>query len=131
VAKLQGIEPAELTRRLAEARPKVYEARRKRVPPGLDDKILLGWNGLMLSALAEGAWVVGDARYLEAGVRAARFLLEALRGRDGKLLRVWSRGVARVDAVLEDYAYFANGLIDLYEAGADEEHLRAALAISE
>jgi uncharacterized protein YyaL (SSP411 family) len=128
---LHGLEPAELERRLAASRAKVYEARATRVPPGLDDKILLGWNGLMLSALAEGAWVLGDARYLEAGRRAAKFLLAALRDSSGKLKRVWSRRAARQDAVLEDYAYFANGLIDLYEAGAEEEFLRAADDLTE
>jgi len=131
VAKLQGIDPAEMERRLAAARRKVYEARRKRVPPGLDDKTLLGWNGLMITALAEGWWVLGEKRYREAAERAARFLLTSQRGSDGKWLRVWSRGAARGDAVLEDYAYFANGLIDLYEAGAPEDLLRAGVEVVE
>src|SRR5438552_13685193 len=69
------VAPDELRRTLERLRPLVYDARRKRVPPGLDDKILTAWNGMMISAMAEGARVLGDSRYLEAAEQLADFLL--------------------------------------------------------
>jgi uncharacterized protein YyaL (SSP411 family) len=67
----------------------VYEARRLRVPPGLDDKILTAWNGMMISAMAEGYRILGDRRYLDAATRAADFLLSTLVQADGRLLRTY------------------------------------------
>ena len=111
---------------MAAARAKLYEARKARVAPGLDDKVLTAWNGLMISAFAEGHRVLREPRYLQAAERAASFLLTTLRKPDGRLLRTWRQGTAHIDAFLEDYAYLANGLVDLYEAGGDERFLRAA-----
>ena len=118
VAARLGIAPADLEASLATARPLVYRARLLRVPPGLDDKVLTAWNGLMISALAEGHRVLGDPRYLEAGRRAADFVLSRMCAPDGRLLRTSRGGVAHLSAYLEDYAYLADALVDLHEAGA-------------
>ena len=107
----------ELTRALAPARAKLYAARRERVPPLLDDKVLAAWNGLMIGAMAEGARVLGDRRYLESAERAADFVLDRMLRPDGGLFRTARGGTAHLDAYLEDYAYLADGLLDLYEAG--------------
>src|SRR5207247_1802124 len=120
----------ELERSLATARAKVYRARLQRVPPALDDKVLAAWNGLMIGALAEGARVLGDPRYLHAAQRAADFILANLRAPDGRLLRTWRGGRAHTAAYLEDYAYLADALIDLYEAGAPARNLREAGALA-
>jgi len=100
---------------LAKGRCLLYGARSKRVPPGLDDKSLTAWNGLMISAFAEGGRVFGETRYLDAAQRAASFLWEVHR-REGRLLRSSRRGVAQGEGFLEDYAFLANALLDLYEA---------------
>jgi hypothetical protein len=121
-AKLE-IEPAALQASLDQARPKVYEARQRRIPPGLDDKILTAWNGLMIGAMAEGHRILGDRRYLDAGARAADFLLSTVVRPDGRLLRTYRAGKAHLDAYLEDYAYLAEALIDLYEAGGASRYL--------
>ncbi|MBI4278693.1 MAG: thioredoxin domain-containing protein, partial [Armatimonadetes bacterium] len=131
VAAEMGIMAEELRMSLDRSRASVYEARRKRVPPGLDDKILTAWNGLMIGAMAEGARVLGDPRYLEAAARAADFLLRALRRPDGGLLRTYRAGKAHVDAVLEDYAYLCEALIDLYEAGSATRYLLEAKRLAE
>jgi len=131
VARELGIGAGELERSLAEARARVYEARRKRVPPALDDKVLTAWNGLMISAFAEGFRVLGDERYFQAARRAADFLLTALRGADGRLLRTWRAGRSHLDAYLEDYAFFAEALLDLYEAGGASRYLDEAAALAE
>jgi uncharacterized protein YyaL (SSP411 family)/aryl-alcohol dehydrogenase-like predicted oxidoreductase len=129
-AKL-GITAEELQASLERARQKVYEARRQRVPPALDDKVLTAWNGMMISAMAEGCRVVGDRRYLDAAVRAADFLLSTLVRSDGRLLRTYRAGKAHLDAYLEDYAYLSEALIDLYEAGGAPRYLAEAARLGE
>ncbi|MGH7165297.1 MAG: aldo/keto reductase, partial [Nitrospiraceae bacterium] len=131
VARDLGISVEELRGTIGRVRPLVYETRRKRVPPGLDDKVLTGWNGLMISSMAEGARVLGDPRYLQGATRAADFLLETLSRPDGGLYRTYRTGRAHLNACLEDYAYFVEGLIDLYEAGAPDRYLREAVRLAE
>ncbi|MFN2431612.1 MAG: thioredoxin domain-containing protein [Gemmatimonadota bacterium] len=131
VAERLGVAPAELERSVQEGRRKLYAARLARVPPGLDDKVLTAWNGLMIGALAEGHRVLGESRWLEAAERAAAFLRSELVTPEGGLLRTWRAGRAHLDAYLEDYAYLADGLLDLYEAGGPVDHLREALRLCE
>jgi uncharacterized protein YyaL (SSP411 family) len=130
VAAEFGLEAEVAGARLAAAREKLYLARGARVPPGLDDKVLTSWNGLMIGALSEGARVLGEARWLAAAGRAADFVLEHLRGNAGRLLRSWRRGTAHLNGYLEDSAFFGNGLIDLYEAGGGVRYLVEARAIA-
>jgi uncharacterized protein YyaL (SSP411 family)/aryl-alcohol dehydrogenase-like predicted oxidoreductase len=130
VAKSLNLEPEALEQRIAALRPRVYEARRTRIPPGLDDKVLTAWNGLMISALAEGGRVLRRPSYVAAAERAASFLL-SLRTPEGRLRRSYRDGAARIDAYLEDYALLAEACIDLYEAGASERFLREAAALAE
>ncbi len=130
-ARELGLSVEALEAAVARLRPIVYEARRKRVPPGLDDKIITAWNGMMIGAMAEGGRVFGEARYLQAARRAADFLLSVLRRPDGGLFRTYRAGQARGAAFLEDYAWLADGLIDVYEAGADERYLNEAVRLAE
>ncbi len=130
VAAECGLSPAEAAARLADARQKLYDARLRRIPPGLDDKVLTSWNGLMIGAMAEAARVLGEPRYLEAASRAADFALAHLRQADGRLLRSWRRGSAHLNAYLEDYAFLGNGLLDLHEAGGAARYLEAARALA-
>ena len=126
IASQLGLETDELRASLERSRQKVYEARLSRVPPLLDDKILTSWNGLMIGAMAEGYRVLGDAEYLDSAERAARDVLGNLRRPDGGLFRTARGGRAHLDAVLEDYAYLCDGLLDLYEAGGSLEFLEHA-----
>jgi uncharacterized protein len=116
---------------VAGLRPRVLDARQRRVPPGLDDKILTAWNGLMIGALAEGYRVFGDTRYLDTATRAADFILASLRTSEGRLLRAWRAGRATIGAFLEDYAFVAEALIDLYEAGGAQRYLETALDLAD
>ena len=131
VAARLGIPAQELQTSHDRARPMVYEARQRRVPPGLDDKILTAWNGMMISAMAEGSRILGDRRYLEAASRAADFLLGTLVRPDGRLLRTYRAGKAHLNAYLEDYAYLSEALIDLYEAGGAPRYLLEAVRMAE
>ncbi len=115
---------------LAGAREKLLLTRGRRVRPLRDEKVLTAWNGLMISGFAFGGWVLGEARYLEAASRAADFLLRELRP-GGRLLRSWRAGRAGPPGYLEDHAFLAQGLLDLYEATFDVRWLEEALALAE
>jgi len=131
VAHRLGVDEAGLAEELQRSRRRLYEARLGRVPPGLDDKVLTAWNGLMVGALAEGYRVLRDRLYLEAATRAADFVLGRLRNDDGRLLRAFRAGRAHLDGYLEDHAHLADALVDLYEAGGEARFLDEALALSE
>lgn len=126
-----GIEENELSVGLAEARNLLFQAREKRVRPHRDDKVLTGWNGLAIAALARAAAVLDDRRYLAAAWRAEAFIRGHLREKSGRLLRRWRMGEPAVPAFLEDYAFYGWGLIELYTAGFDTEHLKAAVALAD
>ncbi len=130
VSKELRVSVENLLETAARVRPMLYEARRRRVPPGLDDKVITAWNGMMLSAMAEAARVFGEPRYREAAQRAADCLLTTHVRPDGRLLRTSRGGRAHLEAYLEDYAYLADGLLDLYEAGAGETYLHAAARLA-
>jgi len=106
---------------LDEARQKLFAIRARRVPPGLDDKVLTAWNGLMLAAFAEAGRVLARPDYTAAAVANAKFLRATMRRDDGRLLRSWqaAAGDARYNAYLEDYAFLADGLLALYETTFD------------
>jgi uncharacterized protein YyaL (SSP411 family)/aryl-alcohol dehydrogenase-like predicted oxidoreductase len=131
VAQELGISEQELRDSIDRARPILFDARARRVPPGLDDKIVTAWNGMMISAMAEATRVFQDPRYGAAARRAADFLLNALRRQDGGLYRTYREGKAHLDGYLEDYAYLVEALIDVYESGADEQYLAEAARLAD
>ncbi len=107
---------------LTDAIAKLLEYRSTRPRPHLDDKVLAGWNGMMISAFAKGAQVLDEPRYAEAARRAATFVREKL-WRDGTLLRRYREGDSAIAAFLDDYACMTNALVDLYETDFDLAHL--------
>ncbi len=131
VARQLNLTTDELLELASRAKPLLYEARRHRIPPGLDNKVITAWNGMMLSAIAEAARVFGHAGYLESAKRMADFLLRSHAKPDGRLLRTSRGDRAHLDAYLEDYAYLTEGLVDLYEAGSAESYLQAAGRLAE
>jgi len=120
---------AEAQARLAAARATLFASREQRVHPGRDDKVLAGWNGLMLAAFAEAARVLNRADYRQAAVANAGFALSTLRRADGRLYRSWRNGQARLNGYLEDYANLAEGLLALYETTFDAQYYTAAEAL--
>jgi len=113
---------------LGRARERLYAAREKRPAPLRDDKILTAWNGLMISAMARGGFVLGQPSYIEVAERAATFVLEHLRS-DGRLLRSYNDGRARHNAYLDDYAFLIAGLIELYQTSHDVRWVREAIEL--
>jgi len=119
-------EPAELDR----WRRALLDARSRRVWPGLDDKRLAAWNGLMISALAEAGAALERPDYVAAAADCARFVLEDMRP-DGRLRRTWKDGRARLNAYLEDHAFLLEGLLALYEASFDPRWFAAACELAD
>jgi uncharacterized protein len=115
---------------IAPLRARLLEARSRRVRPGRDDKVLAAWNGLACRAFAEAGRALGRADYVAAAVRNAEFLLGAMR-RDGRLLRTWKNGEARLKGYLEDYAMVAVALLEVYEATFERRWLDAARALAD
>jgi uncharacterized protein YyaL (SSP411 family) len=105
----------------SDERGKLLAVREKRVRPHRDEKVITAWNGLMISALCRAAQSLDERRYLDAAQKAARFVY-----RDGKITR---SGDAR--AILDDYAFLANGLVDLYETDFDAAWLKSAIGLTD
>jgi hypothetical protein len=106
---------------------KLRAVRAKRPRPHRDDKVLTAWNGLMISALARGAQVLGEPERLAAATRAAEFIeRELYDATTGLLYRSWREGRSDIPGFAEDYAYLIQGLLDLYEAGFDIRWLQWA-----
>ena len=116
---------AEIERSLAASRQKLFEVRAKRPKPHLDDKIIVAWNGMMISAFARAAQVFDDPRYLAAAQGSAKFIKSNL-WRDGALIRSFRQGPSTIAAFADDYAALIAGLLDLYEADFDVQWIEWA-----
>ena len=119
VAKLEKIAIFEIDHIFRTSRIALLEAREKRVRPLTDTKIITGWNGLMITAFASGYMVLHGKSYLDAATRAAEFLWTNMWAESGCLLRIYNDGENKINGFLEDYAYFLEGMISLYEASLD------------
>jgi len=128
VASELGMSTQALDRALDRARARLYEVRSQRTPPLRDSKILVSWNGLMISAFARAGLALDEERYVAIAARAAGFILDEMQA-DGVLRRVYQGGRADGPAFLEDYAFLIAGLLDLYEVDTQPRWLRAALAL--
>ncbi len=115
---------------VAKAREKLFAARGKRVHPLKDDKVLVDWNGLMIAALAKGARAFDEPRYAEVASQTVDFILNRMRSPDGRLLHRYRDGEAAVAGLLDDYAFFIWGLLELYEATFETRYLETALNLN-
>ncbi len=142
VAATHHLSVDETRRRLDAARQKLFARRESRVKPARDEKVLTAWNGLMLAAFAEAARVMNRDDYRAIAERNADFILRELRpstaplhgsAQDARLLRSWnaSRGVAKLNAYLEDYANLIEGLLALYETTFDARWFIAARELAD
>ena len=130
VARELGVADEELQRLLELSKPRLLDVRSRRVAPSLDDKILTSWNGMMLRGFAEAAAVLGRSDYTQIANQNAKFILSRLR-RDGRLMRTYRDGEAKLHAYLEDYAFLIDGLIALHELTLDEGWLMEAVSLGE
>lgn len=124
-----GLPPDQLQDEWNNIRGKLFHAREQRIHPLKDDKILTDWNGLMIAALALGARVLNKPEYERAARQAARFILENMRDRKGRLYHRFREGDLAVDAHASDYAFLILGLLSLYQATFDLTFAEQALAL--
>ncbi len=130
-AKTLEMDENQLEPMLAECRAKLFEVRENRVHPGRDEKVLTSWNGLMITAMAMAAQVLGEDRYADAAARAADFVLNSMRSANGGLLHSFKDGQARFTAYLDDYACLLDGLAEVYQATFETRYLESALELAE
>lgn len=130
VARAGKVSVAVLNEALKRGRRELFSIRERRIKPQRDEKILTAWNGLMLAGFAEAAAILNRADYQEVAQRNAQFVLDSLR-RAPLLLRTYKDGQAKLNAYLEDYAFFADGLLALYEATGELRWLREAIALTD
>ena len=116
---------------MATLREKVYAYRLSRTVLRRDDKVLTAWNGLTLAAMVRAGLILDEPRYLDAARRTAGFLEEKLTGSDGRLLARWRDGDAAHPGKLDDYAFYAYGLLELYGATFDASYLARAVGLAD
>tara|TARA_B100001245_G_scaffold235685_1_gene224161 strand:- start:1585 stop:3309 length:1725 start_codon:yes stop_codon:yes gene_type:complete len=126
----EPINNIELKNRLNQIIKKLYQARKKRIHPLKDDKILTDWNGLMIAAYAKAGDVFNSDDYIQQAEKSAQFILKNLTDNNGRLLKRYRNGNAGVDAHLDDYAFFIWGLLELYEATFNVTYLAEAIQLS-
>jgi uncharacterized protein YyaL (SSP411 family) len=129
VAAAEQVTVEELSAILRKGRDLLFATREKRVKPARDEKVLTAWNGLMLASFAEAAAILERSDYLEVAKNNARFVLDNLR-RDGLLLRTYKDGQAKLNAYLEDYAFFIDGLVTLFETSGELQWFEEACALT-
>jgi hypothetical protein len=125
LARLFGRDADAVRRTLESARATLFAARERRIRPGLDNKVLTAWNGLMISAFARAAELFDEARYRRAAVDAVAFITREL-CRGDRLLSTWTDGVAKLNGYLDDYVFFAAALLDVFEAVQERAYLDQA-----
>ena len=124
-----SLTPVSVRETVAQAARLLFEARRQRPPPPKDDKIITAWNGLVIGSLARAYQILEEPAYLNAASRAAAFILDSMR--QGEMLfRIHRNGKVKQPGYLDDYAYLAAGLLDLYEASFQTRWLREAEAVA-
>lgn len=131
LAHKMGIDPREFLHRWEGIRKRLFQARKKRVHPLKDDKVLADWNGLMVAALCRGGRTLGDPDLIPAAVKAAEFILGTMRNEDGRLYHRYRDGEVAVSGQAADYAYFVHGLLELYQATFDPAWLEKALSLQQ
>ena len=128
----QPVEDGEVAASIAASKATLLALRSKRVRPHLDDKVLTAWNGLMISAFAKGGAILSEPRYTQAARRSADFILSRMYDpKTGILLRRYRQQDAAIPGFLDDYAFFAQGLLDLYEADFHLPYLLNAIRLTE
>ncbi|MCI0563101.1 MAG: thioredoxin, partial [Nitrososphaera sp.] len=117
----------EVEQAIASASARLFSEREKRPRPGTDEKILTSWNGLMISGFAKGFAVTGDVKYRSSAENAVRFIESRMTSGEGRLYRTFKDGHSKLNAYLDDYAFYSAGLLDLFSIDSRPEYLDNAV----
>ncbi len=128
--KALGVTEAEFDATLKSVREKLMALRKKRKKPYRDEKVLTGWNALMMRSFAEAGQIFNEPRYVEAAAANAQYLWTHMRAKDGVLMRYRFEGKSELNATQQDYAFLGNAFVSLYDAGAGDQWLTAAEEIA-
>ncbi|HNS11819.1 MAG TPA: thioredoxin domain-containing protein, partial [Bacteroidia bacterium] len=131
IAKIFSVSTGELSALIAEAKKLLLTERSKRIRPGLDDKILVSWNALMISGYCDAYKAFGDEQFLSAAKKNASLILRQMRTKDGGLFHSYKNGTAKINGYLEDYSFMIESLLSLYECTFDEIYLNEANSFAE
>ena len=131
IADKKNIKKEKIIKKYNFIRNKIFNYREYRVHPQKDDKILTDWNGLMISALARASVVFDNDKYFHAAKNSADFIIKNLMTKDKKLLKRYRNGKSGIDGMIEDYAFFIWGLIELYQANFDSKYIKIASELSD
>ena len=129
LATYKGLTLDDLIMRLGKIQHILFEVRKTRVPPAIDDKVLTDWNGLMIAALAKAGGIFNEQKYIDAAKKTADFILSRL-FKEGVLYHRFAKGEAAIDGFLDDYAFLTWGLIELYEAIFEDKYIQAAAVLT-
>jgi len=130
IAAYKGMTLNELIERLGSIQRALFELRKKRASPAKDDKVLTDWNGLMIAALAKMGVALNIPSYVNAASKAADFFLKKMRNEEGSVFHRYAKGERAIEGFLDDYAFLAFGLFELYEATFEDRYLREANALT-
>jgi len=119
--------PEMLKRIITDASSRLFEIREKRIKPGRDDKILTAWNGLMISGFAKGFRVTNNKLYLEIAKNTIEFIESRVTRDNGRLYRTFKDGISKLNAYLDDYAFYVNALLDVFELDSNPIYLEKAI----
>lgn len=127
LAQKYGRQPDMIERIIKDASNRLFEIREKRAKPGRDDKILTSWNGLMISGFVKGYEVTNNKKYLDCATKAVNFIETRIAKGDGRLQRTFKDGISKLNAYLDDYAFYVNALLDVFEVDSKTEYLERAI----
>jgi uncharacterized protein len=130
-AQLHGLDPRMLELELVEGRKALLERRSQRIRPGLDNKVLLGWNALMINALVRGYRALGDTKYLHAARAAVDFIVNRMRREDGSMWHTWLEGKPALEAYLDDVSYLVDALVELFQIDPQVRYLTHACELAD
>ena len=128
-AKGMGISAGDFDKRLERARSRLFAARKQRIHPLKDDKVLADWNGLTAAAMARAGRAFDEPDWVNAARKSADFVLSTIRSKEGRLLHRFRDGDASIPAFLDDYVFLTTAMLDLYDATLEAEYLGKALEL--
>lgn len=130
-AEKEKMDIGALKKHLSIARQKLYDVRSKRIKPSLDDKILLSWNALMISAYTRAFQALSTEGYRKTAINALEFILTHFKNPEGGYFHTYKNGQAQYAAFLEDYAYLIEALLDVYSVSFDKKYLYKAQELTD